>query len=52
MSKPYRIKIEDSEGLTHTQTIENKDDLNVLKSILIRIEKLATKSTEPIPKTT
>lgn len=48
--KTYIIKITDSSGMEHHHMIEDENDLQILKTVLNRVEKLATQKVNELSK--
>lgn len=48
--KTYIIKITDSTGMEHHHLIEDENDLQILKAVLNRVEKLATQKVNELSK--
>lgn len=48
--KTYIIKITDSSGMEHHHMIEDENDLQILKAVLNRVEKLATQKVNELSK--
>lgn len=48
--KTYIIKITDTTGLEHHHLIEDENDLQILKAVLNRVEKMATQKVNELSK--